>query len=690
MHRRVSPFRRARRRRDEHGAVAIVVALSMVALLVGAAMVIDFGLVRVDRQIDKSAADEATAAGLHGLNAGDGNPHPFIGVCTALRYLEKNNSRFEDISDTVGTWATGTGAGAANGCTDVASRARVCVPGNPASWARFTWTGVLADKPLTVTIESGYVLSSGTGWSEDVLPAAAADEDDEAQGCDQLAVSISQARSPGLGSLATSSDLETAIRSVGRVEPGPGGYAPAMLLLKQTGCPVLDAGSASGDSFIHVLGAISSNNIAQPGSIHADSDALGGCSGGSNQNTYLGTGANGIVAYAAPTVGSPTVPDPSKPGEITSVGAANGMGPNFLYDSLDNVYGSNALSSGGTKAAVKGRALVTRKPVDDRYIVGVRDAISSANSVFSNAPSTYTKFPGPVNACKPTQAEVNALALTAASNLYIDCNGKFVGDGDLVIPAGHILFRGWVNPAGELSMPNAQHVYVANDTDVRHAFSLGTGSAFRMNNMALNLNGSLCSNGQGPGKATLFVKTGDIQQSGTSRLQMCRTTVFMMGGSTTGCVPVSVGTAPTAFPCPGINGGLGTGQFTQTGGDIDWTAPDKYDVMTLLNGDPDPARSPAWSDPDGPEDLALWSESATNNSNTYNMNGGGVFHVRGVYMVPNADPFQISGGADMNLTNAQFVAGSISLSGAGTHITMSVDPNSGITLPTLKVVGLVR
>jgi hypothetical protein len=97
----------------------------------------------------------------------------------------------------------------------------------------------------------------------------------------------------------------------------------------------------------------------------------------------------------------------------------------------------------------------------------------------------------------------------------------------------------------------------------------------------------------------------------------------------------------------------------------------------------------AWADPNGPEDLALWSESGTNSSSTYNMNGGGVFHVRGVFMVPNAEPFKISGGAGMNLTNAQYIVTSIELSG-GTQITMAVDPNSAVTLPDLGLVGLIR
>ena len=71
------------------------------------------------------------------------------------------------------------------------------------------------------------------------------------------------------------------------------------------------------------------------------------------------------------------------------------------------------------------------------------------------------------------------------------------------------------------------------------------------------------------------------------------------------------------------------------------------------------------------------------------MNGGGIFNVRGVFMVPNADPFRISGGAGMNLTNAQYIVTSIELNG-GTQITMKVDPNSAVTLPDLDLVGLIR
>ena len=87
MHSRVT--RRPHEPRSEEGAVAILMALCMGILLIVTALVLDFGVIRVDRQVDKSAADAASVAGLHALNTGDAKPHPAVGVCTALRFLRK-------------------------------------------------------------------------------------------------------------------------------------------------------------------------------------------------------------------------------------------------------------------------------------------------------------------------------------------------------------------------------------------------------------------------------------------------------------------------------------------------------------------------------------------------------------------------------------------------------------------------
>jgi Flp pilus assembly protein TadG len=694
MHGSMKTAMRARRRRDERGAIAIIVAVSMVLILVAAAMVMDFGLVRVDRQVDRSAADSATLAGLHALNTGDGTSHPYLGVCTAVRYLKSNDQRFAAINENTG-WTDGVGASTGNGCNSTALNNQKCVPTNKATWAKFHWTGTWQGLSLEATVESGYVLSGST-WAEESLPASSTDTGDPQQlGCDQLAVTIKQSRKPGFGSLATSSDLVTSIRSVGRVKPVPGKSAPALLLLQRTGCPVLRAGNSGGGSgtFIHVLGSVTSHGTSQPGTIHADTDGLN-CSGGSNENVFIGAQNAGIAAYAAPLVSNPTQPDPKKPGSITSVAAANGAAANVIRDSLDNVHGSTALSSGGTKQEVTARTLIGRGLVDQRYMGGVKSALSGAAAVFasgsSGAPSAWSVLTG-ANACKPTQAVVNALGLTALSSLYINCNGKFVGDvAGVSIPAGRVYFRGWVNPSGLVQMPNAHHVYIGNHTDVTDAISLGTGSSFEMNT-AGNLASGICSSGQSTSKAVLFVRSGDYKESGNGTLlRLCRTTAFMMGGRSDGCVPATAGTAPTTTPCAGINSGLGNGQLTQQGGDIDWTPPDTIDqTLDPVTQLALPAATAAWSDPNGPEDLALWSESSSNNNTTYNMNGGGLFHVRGIYMVPNAAPFKLSGGAGMSLTNAQYIVTSIELNG-GTQITMKVNPDSAVTLPDLGLVGLVR
>ena len=87
----------------------------------------------------------------------------------------------------------------------------------------------------------------------------------------------------------SSDKIATSIRSVGRVKTVPGNSAPALLLLKRTGCPALRAGNSGSGSgtFIHVLGAMTSTGLSQPGTIHSDSDGVG-CTGGSNSNVFIG------------------------------------------------------------------------------------------------------------------------------------------------------------------------------------------------------------------------------------------------------------------------------------------------------------------------------------------------------------------------------------------------------------------
>jgi hypothetical protein len=682
------------RRRREDGAVAIIVAITLTVLLVGVALVLDFGLVKVDRQVDKSGADAAASAGLHGLDGGDGKPHPYAGVCSAIRYLKQNGSRFSNLPENTG-WTDGLGGAVGNGCTSPALLNLACNPNDHSTWAKYTWSGTYSGEPFQVTIQSGYLLTGSTGWAEDSLAASQGDTGDPNQkGCDNLAVSVTQNRKPGLGSLATSDDLVSSVRSVGRVAAGPGGDAPAMLILDRHGCEVLSStsGGAGSGAFVHVNGFYSSTTtLSQGGSIHSDSDAAN-CSSASHHNIFYGSAANTIVAYAAPT--STGAADASKPGMITSVAGANGVALSTIRDDGDNVYASQQLSGSGTPHLPPlGRDLVTRQPVDDRYLATAKTAMQGAyNAVFSKAPSFFTVANGwkTISSCTPTAAELN---LTPTDHVYVKCNTNAGYSDTRPIKAGFVAFSGKVAPPNSagtsVSLPNATKVYVVGRSGTGIAF--GNNGEFSMHTSSLLPNPPQCSGAttSPSNKATMFVYDGNINGNGGT-LQLCNTTVFMMSGHSDGCVPSSGGTAPTTSPCSGTPS-LGDGQIDLHGSAIiDWTAPNALDAtIDPVTGKPTAAALAGWSDLNGPEDLALWDESSSDNSNKYILGGSGSLHSVGVFMVPNATPFAVGGGGAQNLNNAQYIATDIALNG-GAQISMTVDPNAAVTLPELVIVGLVR
>lgn len=694
-------------RRDEGGAIAIITALSLTVLLVVAAMVLDFGLVKVDRQVDKSATDAAALAGVHAMDVAghsDAQAYPYVGICAALRNLKVQSQRFSGISSSSATWTNGLGAAVANGCTDTTLQTTVCDPTNKSTWGQLDWTGTYEGTHIEVHIQSGYVLpTTGTdGWSEDTLPAAQAFADDGAGGCNQVEVEVHQFRNPTLGSVATKSQLIASIRSVGRVYATTGGNAPALLLLKRSGCGVLMTGSSS-SGYIHVDGAVGHNGLTQPGSIHADS---GSCSSGS---VYLGRFNPGIVSYAAPVATCPTpttctataTADTSKPGSITSYLASLGTSGTAIRDSLSNVCGSTAVDNLAsppqctpTSSEVSPGGRVTRRSVDLRYLTGVKSVLSAAN--------TDTSLWGLTAATAPA-AGYSVMGCTdtppAVAKVFVNC-ATFKANATFDTATRTVIFSGVINPnnTNTVSLPAATHVYIFGQVG-GHAINLGGGqtSSLKIHTQSNTTSGVCNSSSTGPdpgvdtNKAVVVIKSGDINEGNGGLLQMCYTTMVMMGSGSNACltnVPNEETNGPTSTPC---STGAGDGQINQQGGSVDWTAPNQYDITTLADGSPDQAKAGGYKDPNGPEDLALWSESyGAPNTPKFIMTGSGTQHVVGVFMVPNADPFYLGGGATLNLANAQFVVSSFSLGSSNTNLTMAVDPNSAVQMPQLKPIGLVR
>lgn len=678
------PSRVRRGARSERGAVAIIVAVSMVMLLVVTAMVLDFGLARLDRQRAKSTADSAVMAGLRAGDGGGDKLHTFLGVCGALQFLKANEAALSSLP--LGSTCTAPDA------------TIVCDPATASTHAAYTATVTAGGVTSQVTIKSPYEVSDGNYYEETY--ASLSGDPGTAGGCDQIGVMINQSRRPGLGSLATSSDLKLHIRSVGRVDIGDGDVAPALILLERTRCQVLTNGSSGpgNTSKIWVYGSGST-----PSSIHSDSDASdAGCGSGPNQQLIAGNKASGIVALGAPTTG--------EPGLISTMATLVGRASNIVSDGMTNVYGTNATVDAalpGTKAVIQPRDRVGRLLADKHYLAGVTTSVRAAYSQWLLDHSSPVGYSTRVGCVPGGPAKAGYLASLAAllpgDSVYIDCPDPSGITIDSTIGAGRVYFHGFVK-GGTIHMPNATEVYIDNTKDdgskiSADALSLSNGTRFCMRGVSCtDYSTNTCSSAETASSVhgRLFVRRGFLNSSDGSLLRLCNTTVYMLGGQLGlgtaaypgGCLPTTNGTLPTTTPCTGATSPAGSG-YLQLKGSTDWTAPNQYGDMSLpapagLGGD-DALIQAAW---DNGEDLALWDETYAV-SPDFKMAGGAELNVSGVFFLPNAFPMTFSGGAVFDLRDAQFITRAFAVDG-GAQLLMRVDPFNAITLPEIDEWTLVR
>ena len=705
---------RTRHRRGERGAIAIVAAMCLTLLCVVAAMVLDFGLVKVDRQVDKSAADSAVLAGLHAMDfTSSSSAKPYVGVCAALRFLKANGARFSSLSESTG-WSKADGTSiSGNACTNTALQQVSCSSTDKSTWARYDATQSVGALSYTVRIQNGYNFSDSGSWKEDSLAATTGDH--ASNPCMDMELTINQTRQPGLGSLATSGNLATGIRTVGRAQLGDGGVAPAMLLLKRTGCAPNPLQIGGNNSYIHVQG-FAGGSINQPGTIHSDDDGGGCASSGGNQIFAGANVADSIVAYAAPLLSNTSSPDPAKPGLITSV-YGNSSSPNsaITRDSFADVYGASGLNSGaaGGHNEASGRSIVTRQPVDYRYRAAVGGIIANAAPYFAlgfaNQGAAHNGSGGGWGyATCGSNGTIAANQIdaydSARQGLFVNCSQVTAVPNQTISQWRTIVFSGSLKTSGgaSIKLPDANKVYITGAAAGATSIS-GTGSSFQMNTtnriaaQSGFADGSKCvSTPTGSARGLLVVKNGSLGDNGLFRA--CDTTVVLMGNDSAGCVPtydiaandLAPTTYPTHTPCASSNNSAaGTGQLS-VNGDVDWTAPNNCTIVTDTTCDGSAlAAGDGWSNVNGPEDLALWTESAAYGSINARIGGTSAFNLRGVFMSPNFDPLTVGGGAGTTLLNAQFIATSLGLNG-GAQLTMTVDPNAAVRMKTIQLFGLVR
>ena len=660
-----------RRPRNERGAVAILMAFSLTSVLIGAGLVIDFGIARYERTINKSTADAAALAGAGAVSPGDGLYHPWKGVCTALAFLQANDPQLSSLS---GSYKNGSGSGVAGSCTPTTiPNDTICVPGQPSTWALFT--GTTLDGDITVEIRNGYSMPDSRFGDDTVL---ASDTGSTTMGgCDQLAVIITQSQQPGLGSLATSDDLVTTVRSVARLIPNTTGNAPvALLLLERHNCLALQAGS--NNTYIDVLGFGPS-----PGYIHSDSlgDQVGtGSDCNSGNKVLYGKFAQHVIARHSETGGV---------GGQISVAAltgAPGAVPANATDGSANVCAEQANGSCGPAA---GRGVLGRSPIDTRYLAGVRAALANASaatgwSTATASASGYTVWTpancGNINVATPPTT--GSPVPNAATSLFVNCpSGATFKSDTLIANALNVVFNGPISigSGNSLSIPKAQKVYVKGATGgagvaISGALALGTYT----NTTASNKGSAQICPAQ-TARDQLVIMNGALTGGAQANFHLCGTAVVMGDGWTGASCPVP--TTPTPISVEPTDNSCYGYVSVGGGGFMEWTAPNIVSTT---------ATSTDWN---ALEDLTVWTEtSGTVSGSTTNskIGGGGQMYVSGVFFLPNANPFVISGGSfQANGANAQFIVRRLSANGQGT-LTMRPNPNDAVTIPPAPSTSLVR
>ncbi len=650
-------YRQRRGGRDDGGAIAIIVALSMMALLVGAALVVNLGLARVDRVTNKTYTDAAAEAGIAATGSAR---YPYAGACIALAYLRANDPELKNMTT---SWQTGaetavTGDPCATGSALLTA---VCVPNTTSSYAWFT--GTSTNGRITAEIKSGYHMPDPKFPSDGAADNSASD-------CDQLAVIITEREKTGLGNAAndpnTPKDITTMVRSVGRATVVPGDSAAALVLLEQHSCDSLRVdGGGTIAAWVYGSGAAA-------GSIHTDSLA-DACTGDvrSRATLYAPDWSNSFIkAFPAETGGAP--------GTITSaaLSGAPGANPaNAANPKLGVVCAQGATSCG----PVTGSPVVGRAPVDNRYLVGARNAIGAAAA-------QYTKGSSPGSTAGGVPYTVLGCNLNASNNavaVFVNCpGGAIVGGADkITFPnATDFVVNGslQIGSGGALTLPNVVRLYVkgaagGNGMTVNGAAWLDLNTGAPTTTCAARAAAPAAQIVVGNGSFNVTAGNGDPKVSN----HLCNTTVLMadgsgFNGSGTGCLlptPPDVGTGPAPLDnsCKGFINVSGAQK-------LDWTAPNH---VTGAAGAGD------WANL---EDLAFWTE--TSGSNT--IAGSGNIQVTGVFFLPNANSVSITGdGSTAVIERAQFVARKLLINGSSKLMLRPI-PTDSVPFSQSTAFGLVR
>lgn len=658
--------------RSDRGAVLVLVALCMLALMLIVALVIDLGSTRSDRRAGQMAVDSAATAAAQSYKVSE---DPADACREALALLALNLDTAPFVGDGGTTCASQFGSAT---CADITPRSLTARSGD---YVVVMQHPVLAGSELMV--------NTSTIGNAGIPQDATAD----GEGCDRFGFQVTTTGGAFFGGVAGESARSSTVHAVAMVRARTENTeVAALLLLERVGCGVLQTsgGGATGSGVI-----VSSPSPTLPGIIAADSAGqVPPCTTNANADGYV------IFGTALPAAGgggpSITAEDASAtvPGIISIYAKGVGGRGGYVYP-------------GGLSVEPIAGAINSRSIADTRYN-GTNTQISQLHALLNSrtaAPPTTGTF-ATITGNPECKGTLPAATLDATV-VFVDCP-TFEPEANLFPNATHFFVRGNINIKSnkKLSLPEVQNLFVRGCSvggcsgSNQFALEVANNGVLYLNTgdpalPATDTGGTPCSarrsaaRGGSTSNTTRFAtRGGSVTVSGFVR--MCQTTLYVGEDSAaytkqtvevTAAAPENypaIAKCTPAKPCPKDSAATMAGiSFTGGSASADWSAPDQLATR------PTTAQLAYAANPF--EDLAFWSETSA----ASNIRGQGNNTTTGVFILPNAS-FTFTGqGTQAQPLDAQFLVRRLNVSGQGSLV-MEPDPANALEVEVYGNVSLIR
>jgi Tfp pilus assembly protein PilX len=612
----------------DRGAVLILFALLLAALITMVAIVVDLGQQRVTKNKAQETADLAALAAGADLAYADLAGSPEAACESAWQSILQNIT---------------LPAGATMPCSQMPARC----------------TAEDVPEPVTVT-------ATGTGsylitFTYPVTDAEIRDERfatgvglNDGSTCERMRVEIRRTIDTAFGGIVGIDELTAGGSAVvrGTVEEGEEQSA-ALLMLERRGCGVL---YVKGQGRI----VVKAFDETTPGMIQTDSAGVTTGPGACKKSTTV----DGYVVYGT------ELPQPVDGSSIAIWAQAYGeqSGRIFMYSMAVGSDRNAYLVPLGVYPAPRPGGVASRAPVDDKYDNPENPSGQAVTALHAEATALassdvdglraagYAVFPDDYEGASCTMTDPLTVTDPKVAVACDPLNARsLVFTGTDVVVLGRVS----VGSNNQLRFPNARQVVIAGSTKFSGLEVQGT---LVVNDGVTDpaVPPATCDSrtGTAVAPAQVVVVNGPLDSSTQAKFSMCQTFLYLADGgpprassdvTSAGCTP--------ELPCPGTNTFRG---HLSMFGTVDWSAPNQgLEQPTVANQF---------------EDLALWTETST----TSEIKGQGATRTSGVFFFPNAT-FDFSGQASKDVDlDAQFIARRLWMTGQGT---LSMMPNPANVVP---------